>query len=106
MHGRGGEVGEQLRLDLQEVSTERVPACHTLAGQPPVAGFVLAKRQQVAVVKLRHCFPPRLRAPALLSRSPPGARSRRLPSSLVAGSSLLSPDADAPFGSRGINPWL
>jgi ribosomal protein S18 acetylase RimI-like enzyme len=31
---------------------------------------------------------------ALLSRSPPGACSRRLPSSLV------SPDADAPFGSR------
>jgi 16S rRNA (cytosine967-C5)-methyltransferase len=37
---------------------------------------------------------------ALLSHSPPGARSRRLPSSLVAGSSLVSPDADAPFGSR------
>src|SRR5512146_746427 len=90
MHGRGGEVGEQLRLDLQEVSTERVPACHTLTGQPPVAGFVLPERQQVCVVELH--FPTRLRAPA------DPALPRR--SSLVASSSLLSPDGIAPFGSR------
>jgi spoIIIJ-associated protein len=38
---------------------------------------------------------------ALLARSPPGARSSRLPSSLVASSSLVSPDGNAPFGSRG-----
>src|SRR5581483_3759401 len=50
-------------------------------------------------------FPPTYRYLTLPSRSPPGARSRRLPSSLVAGSSLVSPGADAPFGSRG-DEWL
>jgi len=37
---------------------------------------------------------------ALPSHSPPGARSSRLPSSLVASSSLVGPDGSAPFGSR------
>ena len=42
-----------------------------------------------------------LLGPALCwPRSSPGARSRRLPSSLVASSSLVSQDADAPFDSR------
>src|SRR5690242_11335212 len=82
----------------------------------PVASLRLKEHYRGLLTGLRLstqlCYPARLRAPlsrrlpALLSRSPPGARSRRLPSSLVASSSLVSPDADAPFGSRGSRKLL
>src|SRR5947209_2997478 len=80
MHRRGGEVGEQLRLDLQEISPERVPARHPITSQLPVAGPVLAQRQQVRVIELHSVLP-------LAS-----GRSQ-LASSLVARRKLLAPQS-------------
>ena len=53
---------------------------HPVTGQPPVAGAVMAQRQQVCVTELGHCrFPTRLRAPL------------EAPPSLLARPSLVSP---------------
>ncbi len=54
VHGRGGELGQYLGLDLEELSSERPLHADAVGREQPVLGVIGARWQHVGVGELGH----------------------------------------------------
>src|SRR5579875_3761008 len=79
VHRLGGEVGENLRVDLDKAFPERYVAGDSLGAELPVAGVVLAEGQEVCVAEFGHGGRPSKSSRSVMGSATSLGRARAAP---------------------------